>query len=220
MAPHRLPKLARVENGLRTAAFIDVETTGLSRTFHEVVEFAIALFAFEPRTGSIAGIVDEYVGLRDPGRPIPPAATMVHGITDSDVRGKRLNDGRIRALVKRAEFLVAHNASFDRGFVERLFPETREKPWYCSMIGVPWRRLGFPSRGLQSLLAHHRIPVRRSHRGLDDVHASLALLASADPNGACYFRYILERYELAGVGRRELSRAAEAGGGPKPLALP
>lgn len=197
MAVRQLPKLDRVGQGLRVAAYIDVETTGLSPAFDEVVEFAIVLFAFDPVTGDIAGIVDEYVGLRDPGRPIPPEATAVHGIRDADVRGKRLDDRRIRSLIERAEFLVAHNAPFDRGFVERLFPEARGKPWHCSMREVPWKALGFASRGLQKLLAAHDIRVSRAHRGLDDVHGALTLLASAGPSGRCYFRYIVERHDAA-----------------------
>lgn len=102
------------------AAFVDVETTGLSPQSDEVVEFATALFAFDRTSGRIKGVVDEYVGLRDPGRPIPAKVTEVHGIRDHDVRGKRLDDGRILELMSQAEFLVAHNAPFDSGFVERL----------------------------------------------------------------------------------------------------
>lgn len=103
------------------AAFIDVETTGLSTRFDEVVEFAIALFAFDRTTGQIKGIIDEYVGLRDPGRSIPADARRVHRISDSDVEGKRLDGEQILRLIDWAEFLVAHNLSFDRPFVERQY---------------------------------------------------------------------------------------------------
>lgn len=194
MAVQRLPKIQRSGRELRLAGFIDVETTGLSAARDEVVEFAIVLFAFDPVTGDIAGIVDEYVGLRDPGRPIPKAATAVHGICDADVRGKRLDDGRIRSLIDRAEFLIAHNARFDRAFVERLFPSARKKKWHCSMNGVPWKKLGFTSKGLHNLLADHHIHIERAHRGLDDVLGALALLASVDSSGNCYFKYIVEQH--------------------------
>lgn len=209
MAVRELPRILRIGRGLRLAGFIDVETTGLSAAYDEVVEFAIVLFAFDPETGEIAGVVDEYVGLRDPRRPIPPGATAVHGIRDADVRGKRLDDRRIRRLIDQAEFLVAHNAGFDRGFVERLFPEVREKPWYCSMNGVPWKRLGFASKGLQNLLRDHHIRVTRAHRGLDDVLGALTLLASVGPEGRCYFKYIVEQETLRG------HMAADAAGGER-----
>lgn len=212
VATRALPRIGRVRENLRIAGFIDVETTGLHPGFDEVVEFAIVLFAFDAKTGQIAGVVDEYVGLRDPGRPIPPQATRVHGIRDTDVHGKRLDERRIGALVERAEFLVAHNASFDRAFVEKLVPQTKEKHWYCSMNGVPWKRLGFVSKGLQRLLADHGIRVNRAHRGLDDVKGALALLARADASGSCYFKYIADwhRATVSGVAMRSGTAAERA----------
>ena len=53
------------------AAFVDVETTGLDHRSDEVVELAIVLFAYDRSTGRILDIIDNYTGLRDPGRPIP-----------------------------------------------------------------------------------------------------------------------------------------------------
>lgn len=201
LAVQRLPRAHKLHQNARLAGFIDVETTGLSGVHDEVVEFAMVLFAFDPETGDILGIVDEYVGLRDPGRPIPPRATAVHGIRDADVRGKRLDERRIRALIDQAEFLVAHNARFDRAFVERLFPGARKKQWHCSMSEIPWKQLGFRSRGLHTLLTDHNIRIERAHRGLDDVLGALALLASSDSSGGCYFKYIVaQHYKLDPAG--------------------
>ncbi len=166
----------------------------MSRERDEVVELAILLFAFRRTTGEIVGVVDEYTGLRDPGRPIPRGASSVHDIYDQHVRGKQLDQRKILSLMAQAEFLVAHNATFDRAFVERLYPEAGEKAWLCSMNGVPWRRLGLPSKGLQNLLRAHGIRVSRAHRGADDVQASLRLLATPDREGAYYFKYLLNRY--------------------------
>lgn len=150
-----LPGAARrADPNVSVAGFIDVETTGLDPAAHEVVELAIALVAFDRETGDILGIVDEYAGLRDPGFPIPADATRVHGLRSTDVRGKRLDDARIRAMLERAEFLVAHNASFDKAFVTKLYPEVQRKRWVCSMRSIPWKQKGFPSRGLQSLVGH------------------------------------------------------------------
>lgn len=112
-----LQRLSRVKPGWGIAGFVDVETTGLSPRYDEVVELALVLFAFDRQTGGIVGIVDEYVGLREPGRSIPRDASEVHGLTMDGVRGCCLDCGVIERLIARAEFLVAHNASFDRGFV-------------------------------------------------------------------------------------------------------
>lgn len=177
------------------AALIDVETTGLSKTHDEVVELAIMLFTYDRRTGRICEILDHYTGLRDPGRPIPKDATAVHGIRDRDVRGKRLDDRRVLDLIEQAEFLVAHNASFDRAFVERLYPQLKGKFWACSMSGIPWKEKGYSSRGLQNLLRDHTIVPKNAHRGADDVRSTLSLLARKDATGKYYFRYLVDRFE-------------------------
>ena len=82
---HSLQSAAPGFQEYEVAAVIDVETTGLDVTRDDVVELAIALFAYDPDTGRIVAILDAYSGLRDPGKPIPRKATAVHGICDNDV---------------------------------------------------------------------------------------------------------------------------------------
>lgn len=178
---------------LGIAGFIDVETTGLSPAYEEIVELAIILFSFNRHTGQIVGIVDEYCELREPGKPIPRSASKVHGIYDKDVKGKSLDEQKITEMVAQAEFLVAHNAPFDRGFVNQLFDCCCNKTWLCSMRGINWRRKGFQSMALQKLLAAHGINVSRAHRAIDDAKASLLLLSLASEEGACYFSELLAK---------------------------
>lgn len=178
------------------AGCIDVETTGLSPWTDEIIELAIILFSYDPDTGKILAIVDEYAGLREPTRPIPPDATRVHGLTDRHVQGKQLDEHRIIELMSRAQFLIAHNVGFDKPFVERLFPYASTKPWVCSMNDIPWRAEGFPSKGLQNLLRAHRIPSGRAHRGADDAHATLRLLAQRDRDGQYYLLRLIQVFQL------------------------
>lgn len=175
------------------AAVIDVETTGLSPRTDEVVEFAIVLFSFDPFTGRVIEELDSYCGLREPGRPIPPGATATHGIRDRDVRGQRLDEARIHAILRRAHYLIAHNVAFDRGFVARLFPETAQMPWLCSMDGIAWKQKGFLSKGLQTLLAAHKLAAGAAHRALDDARATMRLLAREKPDGGTYLLELLPK---------------------------
>jgi DNA polymerase-3 subunit epsilon len=62
----------------RPLASIDVETTGLLEQGARVVE--IAIVRVNPNLS-----VDALVRRLNPGMPIPPQATAVHGITDADV---------------------------------------------------------------------------------------------------------------------------------------
>lgn len=181
---------------LGLGGFIDVETTGLNPFRDEVIELALVLFSFNRHTGVMTEIVDHYVGLREPGAPISFWATRVHGIHNRDVKGMSLDRARVLSMAQRAEFLVAHNANFDRGFVGRLFPEMASRPWLCSMSGIDWRGKGFASRGLQNLLRDHGISVTRAHRAADDVMAALELLSQPGPNGETYLRELLRSPSL------------------------
>jgi DNA polymerase-3 subunit epsilon len=173
------------------AAIIDVETTGLDNRLDEVVELGIVLFEFDRLTGEVYGVVEEYCGLRDPGCPIPPGAMQAHGISDAEVRGQHLDDDKVRSLLNRSALLIAHNAKFDRGFIERLYPESRRLSWLCSMDGVPWRSKGFPSKSLQNLLRAHNFETEAAHRALDDARNTLRLLSHSQAGGRTYLADLL-----------------------------
>ncbi|MBO8169451.1 MAG: DNA polymerase III subunit epsilon [Thermoanaerobacteraceae bacterium] len=184
---------------VQLAGFIDVETTGLSKYRDEIVEFCMVLFSFRPDTGELLEIVEEYTGLREPGIPIHPAAARVHGLYMENVRGCKLDEARIEHLIQLADILIAHNASFDRSFVERMFPAAAAKPWYCSMRGIDWYAEGFSSRGLQNLLKAHGIEVGRAHRAEDDVKAAIKLLCQRGRNGETYLCKMLRNHNKRGA---------------------
>jgi len=68
-----------------------------------------------------------------------------------------------------AEFIVAHNAQFDRAFIAGMFPVSTYKYWLCSISGIDWYGKGFKSRGLQSLLRDHGLQPTQAHRAGSDV---------------------------------------------------
>lgn len=173
------------------ATIVDVETTGLDNRSDEVVELGMVMFEFDRFTGQVGETVDEYSALRDPGREIPEAASRAHGLKWDDVRGHALDDARVRSILERTHVLIAHNMKFDRGFIERLYPETRRMAWLCSMDGVAWRRKGFPSKGLQELLRAHQMTAESAHRALDDAKNTLRLLRQAQRDGSTYLKELM-----------------------------
>lgn len=195
--PRNLPDRPAGRQG--AGALVDVETTGLDPRRHEVLELACILFAYDRETGAVTGILDEYAGFREPARPIPRQATAIHGITLAMVQGQRLDLDRIGALLARAEFIIAHNAAFDAGFVCPLCPEAAAKPWLCSMLGINWEQHGCGSRGLQHLLGAHGIRPEAAHRAGADCRAALALLARRGRHGQTYLRELLSAGFTAGA---------------------
>lgn len=63
----------------RPLVFLDFETTGLSIEEARIIE--IALLKLHPQ-----GMEEEFHTRVNPGIPIPPDTTLIHGITDADVR--------------------------------------------------------------------------------------------------------------------------------------
>ena len=94
----------------------DTETTGLDPERDEIVQIG-AVRVLNGRR--IEG--EAFETLVDPGRPIPPGSTRVHGIDDAAVAGAPPIAEAGRAFHRFAEgaVLVAHNAPFDLTFLRR-----------------------------------------------------------------------------------------------------
>ncbi|MGC4379065.1 exonuclease domain-containing protein [Fictibacillus sp. Mic-4] len=175
------------------AACIDIETTGLSIYKEEIIELAIVLFTFNRPSGEVLEIIDEYCELNEPSKPVSPGAANVHGIRQEDLIGKRLDNKRIENMMAQADLLVAHNASFEKGFLKRYFPLTSDMPWHCSMNGIQWKQYGFTSKKLGDLLFEHNIHADRLHRALDDVRATIHLISQKNAHGDFYFKELLQK---------------------------
>ncbi len=94
---------------------LDTETTGLSFKDCTLIEISAARM-------SGGRVVDRYETFVDPGRPIPPEIVALTGITSLDVAGAPNAEEAVRGL---AEFtggmpVIAHNATFDRTFIEKV----------------------------------------------------------------------------------------------------
>ena len=95
----------------------DLETTGLHPGGGDEV---VSIGAVRIRGGRVIP-EDYFMALVDPGRPIPPASTRIHGIADEMVRGKPPLDDVLPGFLDYAagSALAAHVASFDLAFLNR-----------------------------------------------------------------------------------------------------
>ena len=188
----------------RLALLVDVETTGLDPRIDEVIQFAALPFQYD-RDGRILAVHDALDRLRDPGRPIPAEVTRLTGIDDDMVRGSVFDAAAVEALVSRCALLIAHNAGFDRTFVEDLVPVTAEMPWACSMSDVPWRDEGATTLRLDALAAQAGF-FFDGHRALNDCLATVELLRRPLPRSGR-----LAMAELLRNARRETVRVTASG---------
>lgn len=172
---------ASPEASSRIGVAIDVETTGLDRETDRIIELAIQRFRFDER-GRIIQVGMPRVWREDPGMPIDPKITSLTGLTDADVVEQQIDELAAVNILSSADVIVAHNAAFDRPFVDRRLPAIASKPWACSMAELDWLGLGFEGRALAHLVSQCGW-FYEGHRAENDILALLYLLSHGLPDG-------------------------------------
>lgn len=167
---------------VKHALVLDVETTGLSLERDEVVQLAMLPFTYEFDTGRILEISRDraFHGLREPDIPISDQASLVTGLTAEAVAGETIDGSVVEALVAEADLIIAHNASFDRVMVEKLWPCFASKTWACTLTDIAWLEEGFAA-GKLDYLGMKFGWFFDGHDALNDCEACLALLAHTLP---------------------------------------
>jgi DNA polymerase III subunit epsilon len=157
-------------------AVVDVETTGGSfQRGHRVTEVAVVRVV-EGR------ITDRFVTLVNPERPIPPRIQALTGITDEMVAGAPCFQSVAREVADRLRggIFVAHNVSFDWGFVSGELEATLGGvPGEDRLCTVRMGRLlvpGLRSYSLDPLTRHFGIRIDGRHRAGGDALATARLL--------------------------------------------
>lgn len=151
------------ETPLSELAYVifDTETTGLDPSRDALVQIG-AVRGMRGRC--VAG--ESFHTLVDPGRPIPPGSSRIHGITDADVAGA---PGPVAALAAFHRFardavLVAHNAPFDLAFLRR---------------GAAGSRLEFDHPVLDTVLLSAAVYGEEAEHTLDAIARRLSVPISA-----------------------------------------
>ena len=95
--------------------------------------------------------------------------------------------------------VVAHNAGFDRVFVEQRFPSFAAKAWACSWAQIPWSAQGISSSKLEFLAYFYGFHFT-GHRASNDCLALLEVLQQPLPSsGAKVMQLLLENARIAEI---------------------
>jgi DNA polymerase-3 subunit epsilon len=187
-----------------TLLAVDTETTGFDvKQGHRLVEVAYVMIV----DGKLAG---EWSSLVNPGRPIPPDAPRVHGITDAMVASAPsvAEAGRLLREACADLPLVFHNAPFDLPFLNVLFEEAAVRPLanpIVDTLGLARGLSGTGSNTLGALATRLQLPVETAHRALGDTRTTARLfLRLAERWGA--ERGVRALSELAAISQDEVRR--------------
>lgn len=147
-----------------TVLIVDVETTGLDREKDAIVEIGYVLWSVKHAT-----MLEVFSVLcRNDGNAaeeingIPPAPLVVSPRIEFAI-------DRFQDAATQAQAIVAHNAAFDRAFIERhvgVIPQV-EKPWICTSEDFVWPKPG-PSRSLRDIALAHGLAITHLHRAVND----------------------------------------------------
>jgi DNA polymerase-3 subunit epsilon len=176
---------------LSTAVVVDVETTGRDNQRDHIIQFSAVPFEYAPATGRIYGVGAPLTYLEDPGVEIPAEITQLTGISPEAVRGQRIDEAAVAALVEPADLVIAHNAQFDRGFLELRVPIFRYKDWACTLTEVPWP-IGTGSAKLEFLMYKQCGLFFGAHTAESDCLAVIHLLATPFETGELPMKLLLE----------------------------
>ena len=156
------------EHRADTLVVLDFETTGLSP---QLGDRPIEIGAVRVHEGAI---VDRFQDLMNPGFPVDTFIENYTGITNEMLKAAPPCAEVMRRF---ADFigndnLVAHNASFDRRFLDnefRLIRRNYKGAFACSMLVARRLYQDAPSHGLESLVQIKEIPPTGAfHRALAD----------------------------------------------------
>ncbi len=156
-----------------TFVVVDIETTGLSKSYHKITEIA----GIKTKNGHVIG---EFQTLVDPEVRISQFITNLTGIDNAMVRGEPTIDEVIGDFAKFLgdSVFVAHNATFDYGFLL----------YNAGFVGIEinnrrlcTRKLAtrllpmLASKRLEALCQHFRIINGDEHRAMGDAQATLCV---------------------------------------------
>lgn len=186
---------------------LDTETSGLSFTGDEIIEFSAVKLCWDGEETVVAAEADEFIR-RTNDRALDPRIVGLTGITDELLRTEGISKQAICTLLAQLltprTLIAAYNAQFDLLFLYHLLDRygdarlLQHQP-KLDILTVYRDRHAYPHR-LSNAIEVYGLQdrVQNSHRAIDDVRATVEVLRAMDEERDDLARYI----DLFGYARK------------------
>ncbi len=177
----------------------DTETTGLQFARDEIIEFAAVVVERVNGTPKVVQEYDELIAL-SPGGFVPPKIEQLTGITTQDLREKGLPKTRVARdvaeMIRGNTLLLAYNAHFDLSFLfyfllrhgDATVLKGKDK---LDLYTVYRDRKPYPHKLCNAIEAYGLTgKVVNSHRAVDDVLATVAVMEEMEKEKDDLMRYV------------------------------
>ncbi len=176
----------------------DIETTGFSKEKCKIIEIG----AVKVENGQVTQRFSTFI---DPGVPIPREITELTSITDSMVKNAPAFEDVIDSFAEFCEgcVMVAHNASFDMGFMKRKSEEcgrSFELPYLDTLILARCMYPGLSNYKLDTICRHLGVILAHHHRAVDDAEATanafVNMLSELDRRGMSGLKELNDVFDI------------------------
>ena len=177
----------------------DTETTGLACSRDEIIEFAAVVVELVDGKPTITTEYDELVQLA-PGSFIPPKIQQLTGISNDDVASRGLPKAQVcrdmADLFRGNTLLIAFNAHFDLSFLYYMLlrdgdPTILKGKDKLDLLTAFRDRRVPPNRLANAIDAYNLTgKVVNSHRAVDDVIATVAVMEEMEKEKDDLLRYV------------------------------
>ena len=177
----------------------DTETTGLLFSRDEIIEFAAVVVERVGGEVKVAQEYDELIAL-SPGGFVPPKIEQLTGISTQDLRERGLPKTRvardIAEMIRGDTLLLAYNAHFDLSFLFYFLlrhgdPAILKGKDKLDLLTVYKDRKPFPHKLCNAIESYGLTgKVVNSHRAVDDVLATVAVMEEMEKERDDLLRYV------------------------------
>ncbi len=177
----------------------DTETTGLQYSRDEIIEFAAVVVESVNGCPSVVQEYDQLIAL-SPGGFVPPKIEQLTGISTQDLREKGLPKARvardIAEIIRGNTLLLAYNAHFDLSFLFYFLlrhgdPTILKGKDKLDLYTVYRDRRPYPHKLCNAIESYGLSgTVVNSHRAVDDVLATVAVMEEMEKERDDLMRYV------------------------------